>query len=546
MNKIARYLQEHLDGEVSTATSARRFFSTDASVLEVAPLMIVYPHNKNDVRKVARFSWQLAEKGHALPITPRGKGTDLSGAAIGHGIVLAFPAHMSRLLEMDTKQKLARFQPGINFRGFQEAMQTHGLFLPAYPASIDYSTVGGALANNSAGEKSIKYGDIRAWTDQLEIVLANGEIIHTGRLSKRELSKKKGLQTLEGEIYRQVDGIITDNWDRIQQVAAARRVSKNSSGYELAAVKHKDGSFDLTPLIVGSQGTLAIITEAIVRLAPYAPQTDLFVLEFTALETAQDAIDHLIDLGPSALEMVDRHLLEFVQKTQPDQLKGLISDGELPAIVLLVEFDDVSEHLRRKKVKRAKKYLSSLDIGCRHSADYEEQVSLWTIRHSAAAVVNYNEAHKTALPIIEDGIVPRSAFLQYIEGVYDLLNKYHLEVALWGHAGDANLHIQPFFDLSKLGDRQKVFKLMNDYHDLVLRLGGSIAAEHNDGRLRAPFAIKQHGEDMMEIFQAIKKAFDPYNTLNPGVKLNTDIQEVSAMLRREYSIAHLSDNLPTL
>lgn len=545
MNKIAQYLQEHLDGEVLTSARAREFFSTDASVLKVAPLMAVYPQNKNDVRKVARFAWQLAEKGHTLPITARGRGTDQSGAAIGRGISLVFPAHMNKLLEMDTKQQMARIQPGIIFRSFQETTQTHDYFLPSYPASLDYSTIGGAIANNSAGEKSIKYGSMRDWTDQLEVVLADGEVIYTKRLSKKELNKKKGLQTMEGEIYRQLDGLIMDNWDLIQQHADSQIVSKNSSGYELASVKRKDGSFDLTPLLVGSQGTLGIVTEAIVRLAPYAPRTELLVAEFGSLEVAHEAITELLKLKPSALEMVDRNLLNFVDKVQPNRLKGLVSD-EKPALVLLVEFDDIADRTRRKYAKKAAKILNERAQRVTESSDFDEQEKLWSIRHSAATVTNFSEDSRAALPIIEDGIVPHESFQPYIEGVYALLAKYQLEVALWGHAGDANLHMQPLLDLSKIGDRQKVFKLMAEYYDLVLQLKGSIAAEHNDGRLRAPFAVKQHGADMITLYTHVKSIFDPYNILNPGVKIGTDLKELVPLLRREYSLQHLADHLPKL
>lgn len=545
MNKIAPYLQEHLDGEVLTSAKARQFYSKDASVLQMSPLMAVYPRNKNDVRKVARFTWQLAEKGHVLPITARGRGTDLGGAAIGSGIIMVFPAHMNRMIEMDAKQQLARIQPGMSFRAFQESMESHGLFMPSYPASYDFSTVGGAIANNSSGEKTFKYGSTREWVDQLEVVLADGELIHTGRLSKRELNTKKGLQTLEGEIYRQLDGLITDNWDRIQGQAKSLRTSKNSSGYDLADVKRKDGSFDLTPLFVGSQGTLGIITESIVKLASYSADTELLVMEFDSLETAHDAISAIMKLQPSAMEMVDNNLLEFVAKNNPNQLKGLVSE-DTPAIVLLVEFDDLNERIRRKNAAKAEKAVKTLARKITRSSNDDEQRRLWAIRHSAATVTNYNTDGKASVPIIEDGVVPHEAFQEYIEGVYELLKKHHLEVALWGHAGDANLHMQPLVDLSKTGDRQKVFKLMNDYYQLVIKLGGSVAAEHNDGRIRTPFLELQHGKEMVELFEAVKKIFDPYGTLNPGVKQVNDVRDLVAMLRHEYSLEHLADHLPKL
>ncbi len=544
MNKISRFLQEHLDGEVLTSAGVRDYFSTDASVLKLTPQMVVYPAGKNDVRKVTRFCWQLAEKGHLLPITPRGRGTDQAGAAIGQGLIMAFPAHMNKLLEIDTKQRMVRLQPGANFGAVQDTLQTHGLYLPPYPASISYSTIGGAIANNCAGERSLKYGPIADWVDQLEVVLANGEIIYTERISKRELNRRKGLSTMEGEIYRQVDGLISDNWDVLGKYADSRQVSKNSSGYNLTAVKRSDGSLDLTPLFVGSQGTLGIVTEAILRCAPHTPQSELLVAEFASLEAAGQAVEDLVKLKPCSLEMVDRHLLEFVQKHQPDMLKDLLGeDGTMPAVVLLAEFDGPS-HARRKAAKKAFKLLESKVRRLRRSDEFYEQQRFWAIRHSAASVVNFNDAGRAALPIIEDGVVPRRKLVEYIEKVYQLLDRHHLEAAVWGHAGDANLHMQPLLDLSKIGERQKAFKLMQEYYAMVIALGGSITAEHGDGRLRSPFLVKQHGLDIVELFSQVKKFFDPRGTLNPGVKLHTDISDLVPILRQEYSLKHLADHLP--
>ncbi len=544
MNKIATYLQEHVSGEVLTSTSARRYFSTDASVLTVPPAMVVYPHNTADVRKVARFCWQLAEKGHRLPITARGRGTDLAGAAIGRGLIMVFPAHMNKLLELDSKQKLVRLQPGVTFRSLQDTLNTHGLFLPPYPASYDYSSVGGAVANNSAGEKTVKYGTMRQYVRNLEVVLANGDIIQTSRISKRELSHKKGLPGFEGEIYRQVDGLISDNWDLLQNYLKERgQTSKNASGYALAEVKHKDGSFDLTPLFVGSQGTLGIVTEAILAVEPYVSTKTLMLIECHDLDSAEAVVEKLMPLSPSALEMVDSNLLNYLHKQNPALLASAIKEP-FPDIVLLAEFDDPNSRKQHAKAKKAERLLKNITGAVRISTDFEEQELLWSIRRSAAVMMTYSEGNKAAIPVIEDGVVPREKFKLLLSGLYALLKKYHLQVAVWGHAGDANLHVQPIMDLTQLSDRQKIFKLMDEYHKLVVKLGGSMCAEHNDGRLRAPYLVGQHGQEVYDLFAAVKKVFDPYDILNPGVKFGTTIKDVVSQLRQNYTIDHLHDFLP--
>lgn len=541
MSKVAQYLRQHIVGEVTTAPGVRDYFSTDGSVFTVRPQMVVYPRNTDDVRKVARFSWQLAQRGKAISITARGAGSDQAGGALGDGISLVFPAHMNKLLELDTKRNIARVQPGINYRNFQDTIKTHGRFLPPYPSSIDYSTIGGAVANNAAGERTIKYGATREFVRGLKVVLANGELIETGRLSRRELSRKKGLTTFEGEIYRKLDGLLTDNTELIATIHKA--VSKNSTGYAIGDVKRKDGSFDLTPLLVGSQGTLAIVTEALISIVPNNMQRTLAVIGFESIDAADSVVQGIKNLQPAALEMVDKHLLSFIHEHYPDQLKGLI-EAPYPEILLLVEFDDIGKGVQSRKMKKLTKLIKPVTTDFQITSDYEEREELWKIRHSAAAVVAHSEGKKKALPIIEDGIVPQEHFQKFVHSIYDLFKKYKLDAAVWGHAGNANLHMQPFLDLSVLGDRQKAFKIMDEYYDMVMKLGGSTAGEHNDGRLRAPYLPMLYGPEVYKLFVAVKNVFDPHAILNPGVKIGVTKDDQLRELRHEYNMDHLGQHLP--
>lgn len=541
MSKVAEYLRQHIVGEVSTAQSMRDYFSTDGSVFTVTPQLVVYPRTTDDLRKIARFAWQLAERGKPIPITARGSGSDQAGAALGEGISLVFPAHMNKLLELDTKKNTARVQPGINYRNFQDTAKTHGRFLPPYPSSIDFSTIGGAVANNAAGERTIKYGATREFTKGLKVVLANGELIETRRLSKRELSHKKGLATFEGEIYRQLDGLITDNAPLIETIR--KDVSKNSTGYDLADVKQKNGSFDLTPLFVGSQGTLGIISEITLSIVPNNMQRTLAVIGFNSIDAADSVVQDIINIGPAALEMVDKHLLDFIHTHTPKQLAGLI-EPPYPEILLLVEFDDLGRGVQAKKAKKLAKLVKKVTTDFQITSDYDEREELWKIRHSAAAVIAHSEGKKKALPIIEDGIVPQAQFKKFIHSVYQIFSKYHLDAAVWGHAGNANLHMQPFLDLSSLGDRQKAFKIMDEYYGMVMQLGGSTAGEHNDGRLRAPYLPQLYGQEAYKLFEATKAIFDPHSILNPGVKIGVTRDDQLQHLRQEYNMDHLGQHLP--
>lgn len=542
MSKVAHYLQEHVQGEVMTSTDARKYFSTDGSIFTVTPGVIVYPRVESDVRKVARFTWQLAERGRIIPVTARGAGTDQSGAALGNGILLVFPAHLHRVIEFDGKSGVVTVEPGINYGKLQQTLLTHDRFLPPFPASIEYSTVGGAVANNASGEKSLKYGSTMDYVDGLRVVLANGEVIETGRLSKRELNKKLGLPTFEGEIYRSLDALIEENHELLEQMRL--QTTKNTAGYALAEVKLKDGTFDLTPLFVGAQGTLGVITQITLQTEEHTPSSTLVVAYFNELQQAAKAIEELRQLSesPSAMEMVDDHLLHMVDTINPNLLKGVL-DKPFPKLTLLVEFDE-SERSQKKLTKRTVKILEKYGAEFEIEQDPLKQEQLWRIRHSSATLAAHSEGGRRALPIIEDGIVPPDKFQEYVEAVYALFKKHRLPVALWGHAGDAQLHMQPFLDLSQVGDRQTALRLIDEYYNLVISLGGSTSGQHNDGRLRAPYLEKLYGPQVYELFQKVKQIFDPYGTMNPGVKINVKLDDTKPLLRTSYSMDHLYDHLP--
>ena len=544
MSKVAHYLQEHVIGEVTTAADARRFFATDGSVFTMSPLAVLYPRNESDVRKTARFTWQLAERGRVVPITARGLGTDQGGAAIGNGIVMVFPAHLNKLCELDGKSGIVRVEPGLNYGKLQQTLKTHGRYLPPFPSSVEYSTIGGAIANNSSGEKGFKYGATRRYVRSLRVVLANGEVIQTGRLSKRDVGKKMGLSTFEGEVYRALDKLFEEHAGLLAKPPF--NISKNAAGYDVWDVKQKDGSMDLTPLFVGSQGTLGIITEATLTTAPYNPQTTLIAAFLDDLHVAEAVIAELRALGndgPSAIEMVDQNLLEFIDRYNPNQLKHVVPKP-FSRLVLLIEFDNGNDRVQKRMTKKAQKILSKYEIEFQTEREADAQAELWKIRHSAASLIAHSEGHHKALPIIEDGVVPPNKFKEYLNGVYNLFAKYQTPVAVWGHAGDANLHLQPFLDLSQVGDRQKAFKLIDEYYRLVISLGGSTSGEHSDGRLRGPYLPALYGKEIYGLFQKIKLVFDPHGTLNPGVKVNVSLDDIKPLLRHEYNLDHLYSHLP--
>lgn len=543
MSKVAQYLQEHLVGEVMTSADARRYFATDSSIFSIPPALVVYPRSENDVRKTARFTWQLAERGRVIPMTSRGSGTDQSGAALGTGIMIVFPAHMHRILELDTKTNTVTVEPGINYGKLQQTLHTHGRFLPPFPASIEYSTVGGAVANNASGEKSVKYGDTRNFVTGLRVVLANGEVIETSRLSKRDLNKKLGLASFEGEIYRQLDTLLEEN--RALIAKTQRNVTRNNAGYHLIDVKRGDGSFDLTPLFVGSQGTLGIITEISLDTEAYNPSTTLLMATFDSLEQTESAILALRSLPdvPSAIELVDGHLLDLVQSRNPNLLREVMPEPFATA-VLFVEFDIANERNLKRAIKRSHKVFEQYAASLHTETEPERQHNFWKIRQASSTVLANNEGFSQAVPLIDDATIPPDQIKTYLQGVYALLEKNNLPIAVWGHAGDGTFRVQPALNLGQVGDRQTAFRLMDEYYKFVISLGGTVSGERNDGRLRAPYAELQYGAEVSALFKKVKSIFDPYGTLNPGVKTGTTLDDIRALIRPDFGLEHLYDHLP--
>jgi FAD/FMN-containing dehydrogenase len=530
MSKLANYLQEHLRGEVVSASSVRATFSTDSSILQVTPEMVIFPFNVSDIRKLARFTWQLAEKGHVLPVTVRGGGTDQTGAAIGKGAIVSLPAHMNMMLEFDTKQRLVRVQPGLTCKALQTIMLTHGFTVPVLEDAPEGMTIGGAIANNYSGSNGYKYGSMRDWVDQTELVLANGEVIQSGRINKRDLEKRKGLPTLEGEIYRQIDGLINDNPELVGEMAN----SMSNVGYALDQVKQKDGSFDILPLIAGSQGSLGIVSEVILKVIPHVPQGELVIVAMPAVAEAHDALDEIRKLQPSKVEMLDGAALTMIQKLQPNRLAEFFGEGEgeLPALLYFIEFDDKHAGKNAKRVEKLFSKAGSLVV---RADSYDQRMAFWQLFKSSIALLKTNEKDgKMALPIMQDVAITDDKFQVYLDGVAALAAKYRASWPVYGHAADGRFSVLPSFDLRKLSDRQKALKAMDDYYTMTAELGGVVAASSGEGRLHAPCATKQYSTELQDLFSQVKQAFDPFGTFNPGAK-QLDLKGLLPLVRDSYS-----------
>jgi len=541
LSKVAHYLQEHLLGEVSASPEVRRHFAHDASILRLAPSMVVYPRNENDVRKTTRFAWQLAERGRIFPLTARGGGSDTSGAAIGGGILLVFTAHMNKILTLDPKKESAVVEPGVTYDKLEQTLYTHGLFLPPYPGSKHYATIGGGIANNTIGEKSVKYGSTGDFVQEMRVVLANGEVITTGRLNKRELNRKLGLSTLEGKIYRDLDALLEENAEAVASEKRHIRARRNAAGYNLFDVRNKDG-FDLTPLFVGSQGTLGIITEATMQVVPHNPLTKLVLVSLEDLNDLHEVLPKILELNPSVLDMLNRAAIQQVLTINPNQLNGLL-ERPVAAIHLFVEFDDVKDGAQGRNIKKLQKLIEKMGGAVQVSQDLEDQDRIWKVRESVSTIITQPHGQSKAVPVAEDIAVPIANLVEFLHKANDFYGVLGLVPAAWGHAGDGVVRMQPVLDLGQVGDRQKLFKLANAIYKAVIEMDGTITAASGDGRVRAPYLKDLYGQPVYQLMMQVKQIFDPHNILNPGVKTGS-ANDVKALMRGEYNLEHRHEHLP--
>ena len=471
-----------------------------------------------------------------MPITARGSGTDQTGAAIGRGIVVAMPAHMNQLLEFDARQKLVRVQPGLNAKALADALFLQGMGVPALPRSRSYSTVGGAVANNATSPRSARSGSMRHWVHQLEVILANGDVLQTERISKRDLNKKKGLQTLEGEIYRAIDNLLDDYAETIETKIGQDEVRNNAGYAAIREVRQRDGSIDLTPLFVGSQGTLGIISEMILK-ADYLPsKRGVVVASFATAEAARDALDALTGFDPAILEYYDGEL--FAEADKQGARYSVYSNTDHRAVIVMV-CEDFNDHAVAKRLKKVTKYLAQTDADVTTS----ETVSvdeLLVIRD----VMNYVLVPATkgisAPPILDGVYIPSNRREEFIDKIDELARKHHVVLSPYGDMLDHVWYVRPHFQLAKVSDKQKILKLLEEYMDVVDSLGGYGVAEAGEGRLKVRAAQKNVDDDVLEMYDVIKAIFDPNGILNPDVKQPVELRQLVSQLRNDYDMSEIA------
>jgi len=493
-------------------------YSSDGSIYTDRPFAVRQVVNVNDIIETIKYARQ-----NNISITPRGGGTGLTGGAIGSGIILDY-SRFKAILDINYEKKIVHTDVGIIYDELNLALKRHNLFFPPDPSSGDSCQIGGMLANNSSGPRSVKYGLTSNFVEELTIVNSSGKLI---RLKKFKLnSPELELLFKAYPYFREVFELLRDNSQLIKDKWP--KVKKNSAGYNLFQVVNDfdKGIFNLPALMVGSEGTLCLFASAGLRLLPIPGDKLTFGLYFKSLVEAGRTVAPILELGPSGLEIVDGSTLELIGRQKFD-----IPDNA--AALLLIEFDD---NIANRKIA-FEKVVGNFDLAASpaYADNPERTAALWRARKSIVPTLYRHHATRRPISLIEDISVPPEKIPQFIEYITSLFKKHNLTFGIFGHIGDGNLHIRPLLDLNNNKEFELARQLYDTVYNEVISIGGSTTAEHADGRLRASVLRKLYGDEIFSIFKQIKKLLDPDNIFSPDSKLseipfthNIDYQKINS------------------
>lgn len=515
-------------------------------MFEITPQAVVYPKNSRDVERLVEYVAANKAEQPALSITARSAGTDMSGGAINDSIIADFTKYFRGIGRVAHDH--IRVEPGVYYRRFDRRTRRRGLLLPSYPASYQICTVGGMVANNSGGEKSLTYGKTINYVQALDVVLSDGHGYHLAPLDSKELAAKQKLKTFEGSVYRHLHKLIDDNYDAIQK--ARPHVSKNSTGYNLWDVWDRK-TFDLTKLFVGSQGTLGLTTEITFRLVPVQPASGMLILYLPSLDHLGKLINTVLPLKPSSFEAFDDKTLGLALKFFPYFRKTLGWRGMitlalsfipdvwlfrkgLPKLIVLVEFEGQSQAEVIAKLDQLKEQVASFDFAMTEAKSARAARRYWIIRRESFNLLRNKVKDKHTAPFIDDLVVPPAVLPEFLPKLKTIVDQADLLYSIAGHLGDGNFHIIPLMNFADPAERAKIPEVMKKVNKLVLDHGGSLSGEHNDGLVRGPFLTEMYGPKMMKIFRDTKKIFDPNGIFNPHKKAQADWDYSMDHLRQDF------------
>ncbi|HYF47878.1 MAG TPA: FAD-binding oxidoreductase [Planctomycetota bacterium] len=524
---LAELLQKKVRGEVRADLAARERYSTDASIYEIEPLVIVQPKDEDDVGAVLKFASE-----QKVPVVARGAGTGLAGESLGRAIILDCTVHMTRVLELDEKHRTVTVECGVVLDNLNAELAKKGYRFTVDPSSSARCTVGGVIANNASGAHSLRFGDTRTNLVAARVCFIDGSVTvaQPVKMSSADFEQKKNAPGIAGKIHRELPELVKKN----AAVIAAKKckAERDRSGYQLRGVL--DGEiFDLSRVICGCEGTLGIVTKAVLKVEPLPKCTGTAALFFASVLDATAGVPAIRATNPVCCELLDKTLIELGREAVPELSPLLPTDARA---MLLIEYEGRDEAEVKQALDVLKQLFPSPLVGegrVRALTDEKAQDQMWAVRDSATPLLYRRTDGLRPIPIVEDGAVPIEKLAEYVARAGTVFEKYKLPWSAYAHAGHGEVHLRPMMDLNRREHVEILEPMASEVHAIVWELGGTISGEHAEGLVRTQFVPKQAGAELYEVFKQVKKLFDPEGLLNPDKKISGDEHLMLKNLRRK-------------
>jgi FAD/FMN-containing dehydrogenase/Fe-S oxidoreductase len=524
-----------VQGEVRFDRLSRALYSTDASVYQVVPVGVVVPRSEADIIATIR-----ACASYRVPLTARGGGTSQAGQCIGPGVVLDLSKYYHCVVEVNAAERWARVQPGCVLDDLNLAVRPAGLQFAPDISTADRATLGGMIANNSSGARSLIHGKTIDHVLELRVALADGSVVDLHTLEAVNLEAKCRQDDLEGKCYRTVRRLVAELAAEIAR--RYPRILRRVGGYNLDAFVGSE-PFNLARLLVGSEGTLGLLLEAKLRLIELPRVKAVLVVQFHDLLEALAATPVVLTHRPAAVEVVDRYVLDNTRlNPEAARLRDFLHGD--PAAILIIElYDDRPENLV-PRLDRLAEDLQQRGLGyhAHRATSASAQGRIWKLRKLALGLSMAEKGDAKAISFVEDTAVAPEHLRDYIAEFLAIIARYGTTAGVYAHASVGCLHVRPVVNLKTEAGVRQFEGIAGEVAKLVLKYGGALSGEHGDGLVRSPFQEKMYGPVLYRAFRELKQTFDPDNLLNPGKIV--DAPPVTANLR--FGPAYVTPDLPTL
>jgi FAD/FMN-containing dehydrogenase/Fe-S oxidoreductase len=505
---LARALAQAVRGEVRFDQTSRILYSTDASIYQVLPIGVVVPRDAGDIAATLRL---CADAG--VPVLPRGAGTSLAGQTVGRAVVLDCSKYMDRILEIDPGAGHARVQPGVVQDVLNGALAPHGFRLGPDTATSNRATLGGMIGNNSCGARSIVYGKMVDHVQHLRVLLADGTELTLGPLDDAALAARRAEPSREGRLYQTVLETAEGHRDEIDR--RYPKILRRVAGYNLPEMFLRP--FNLARMVVGSEGTLAVVTEATVRIVPRPAHAVAGVVHFHDLLEALEATQVILPHEPSAVELIDKMVLDMT-RAQVEYARRMTFVEGGPAALLVVEFSGERREDVLGRLDAMEKALAGAGMGYAvvRATDFPSQDHIWRIRKAGQGLLQGIKGDAKPITFVEDTAVPPERLAPYIARFQEILARHNVRAAIYAHASVGCLHVRPLIDLKSTPQIETMRAIAEAVGELVIEFGGAMSGEHGDGMVRGWFLQRYFGPAIYQAFRTIKTAFDPQGLMNPG------------------------------